>query len=173
VRGDLLKRYPNTLVYAVEATAEDKPALKEYAPGITESRVWPIFSGSLPPDLTFLGFPKTPRELCVGGSSYKGYFIVLEERLGEPRFGFDDEPPPPSMASPNWWYNLAWESLGVAANAYIDDASPAGVGTRTPRWGSSAAAIANICLQRPVRVAIHASRMLSEAVCRVEERTGG
>jgi hypothetical protein len=174
LRGDLLKRYPNTLVYAVKALAPDQPGLKEYVndDSFTEDRIWPIFSGSLAPDLTFLGFPRTPYQLCKGEDG-NGYFIVLEERLGEPRFGFDlpDDTSPAPQPTSSWWFDLTWASLQrtpvgqVEENTYIDDATPAANVGQKPIWGSSAAAVANISLQRPVRVCVHASKMLSETAC--------
>jgi hypothetical protein len=161
VRGDVLKRYPNTLVYAIETNSAG-------APDWGASRLWPIFSGSLAPDLTFLGFDKSPKDLCK-------YYIVLEERLGEPRFGFDllkpGETSLPELPTSNWWYELTWDHFSfadgrpVAENSYIDEAEPVVDDRPTPVFGQTAATTANICLQRPVRVAIHGSRMLSKAAC--------
>jgi hypothetical protein len=160
VRGDVLKRYPNTLVYAIEADTEG-------APSWGADRIWPIFSGSLAPDLTFLGFDKSPKDLCK-------YFIVLEERLGEPRFGFDlleQGAELPELPASNWWYELTWahfrfpDDRAVEEDSYINDAMPVTDGDRSPAFDFSSAATANICLQRPVRVAIHASKMLSKEVC--------
>ena len=161
VRGDVLKRYPNTLVYAIQANATG-------APDWGASRLWPIFSGSLAPDLTFLGFDKSPKDLCKS-------YIVLEERLGEPRFGFDllkpGETSLPDLPASNWWYELTWDHFSfadgrpVAENSYVDDAEPLVDDRPTPVFGQTAATTANICLQRPVRVAIHGSRMLSKAAC--------
>lgn len=171
VRGDVLKRYPNTLVYAVPTLVTGDPALDEYSDGSDAGRLWPIFSGSLPPDLTFLGFDTTATTLCRGGPGDRGYFIVLEERLGEPRFGFDDvDGPPPPLSGATWWYDMAWSHFqpGVGRDSYIDGAVPSSAADLVPSWGTpgtSAATVANICLQRPVRVAVHASQMLSAVVC--------
>ena len=170
VRGDVLKRYPNTLVYLIPAAADGRPALAEFQDGDEAERIWPIFSGSLPPDLTFLGFNLTPTEMCTGASG-RGVFVVLEERLAEPRFGFDlqqdesEEPDP--LPADNWWYDMTWSHLQPDAppGAYIDDRSFAEASVRTPTWGTSAAVMANIALQRPVRICVHASRMLPRSVC--------
>jgi len=169
VRGDLLKRYPNTLVYAIESQPGGLPALDEYCPtppANPAKPVWPIFSGSLPPDLTFLGFDKTPTELCGGGPGNKGYYIVLEERLAEPRFGFDSlkaGEPVPALDQPTWWYDATWSNFKpeVSENTYIDDRAPEVPAFQTLKCGASSATVANICLQRPVRIAIHATKMLS------------
>ncbi len=170
IRGDLLKRYPHSSVYAVEAIDESTPALKEYAGVSNEIRVWPIFSGSLAPDLTFLGLPLTPLELCTGGSHNQGHFIVIEEHIGEPRFGFDlPDNTTPKPHTDSWWFDLTWASLEappVAENDYVNNSSvPSPSLHADPVWQASSAAVANICLQRPVRVCIHANQMLSEGLC--------
>src|SRR5262249_1812036 len=51
VRGELLRRYPNTVIYAGKAKIEDgKRVLDD-----TDER-YPIFRGTLSPDMTFFGF---------------------------------------------------------------------------------------------------------------------
>jgi hypothetical protein len=60
IRGELLLRYPNALVYAVYQkviNGKTMPNLEEFDPSIVNAtRYFPLFSGVLPPDLTFLGF---------------------------------------------------------------------------------------------------------------------
>jgi len=133
VRGDLLRAYPNTRIYAVKAVKEDKSdpnepaawdrvplleslrakALDERDRGVPAERqtlgaytaeelgqsAWdpkePVFSGQLDPDITFLGFELATDEaegetLSEDPSPEElGWFFVLEERVGETRFGFD------------------------------------------------------------------------------------
>lgn len=172
VRGDVLKRYPNTLVYAIATGENDKPMLAEYQPSDTPlpERKWPIFSGSLAPDLTFLGFDITPRDMCKGNENHKGYFIVLEERLSEPRFGFDlqnEGEELPELDGTTWWYDMTWSHLTPTVNLgdYIDGRSFPTASTHLPSWGGSSAIMANIALQRPVRMAVHASKMLPQSLC--------
>jgi hypothetical protein len=168
IRGDLLKRYPNTLIYAVAALENGDPALAGYGDVTVESevRVWPIFSGSLTPDLSFMGFSKSPEQLCEGN----GHFIVIEERLSEPRFGFDLMDPEPATkpemsTAGNWWYETTWSHLGVQEGSYVDGSAPQPAGSGSLAWGASSAVMGNIALQRPVRVSIHASKMLSKQAC--------
>ena len=133
IRGDLLRAYPNTRIYAVKAVKEDKSgpdeeaawdrvplleslrakAIDEREREVPESQqtlgaykqedleqdAWdpkePIFSGQLDPDITFLGFDLETAEaegetLSEDPSPEElGWFFVLEERVGETRFGFD------------------------------------------------------------------------------------
>lgn len=73
IRGDLLKKHPNTRIYAIPATTDEGgepiPYLQEFAeqfdsgvgtdPDDYPEPVTPVFSGQLEPDITFLGFPFT------------------------------------------------------------------------------------------------------------------
>jgi hypothetical protein len=54
IRGDLLSRYPNAVIYAAEAI---KGIDGRREPGPKEK--YPIFRGTLQPDVTFLGFDLT------------------------------------------------------------------------------------------------------------------
>jgi hypothetical protein len=178
IRGDLLRRY-NPFVYVVESQANGDPALEECMFGLTvPDPLKPMFGGELPPDLIFLGFDRTPSELCSGGPHGNGYYVVLEERLSEPRFGFDI-PDDESVEAPfngmsRWWYDLTWAHFQAGAagsfspfpeNTYIDDRVPRLAAGLSPAWGASSATTANICLQRPTRLAFHASVMLSAFAC--------
>src|SRR4030095_1801897 len=50
----------------------------------------PVFRGSVQPDVTFFGFELTVDQvLGTGVGDDQGYFIVIQEQPGEPRFGFD------------------------------------------------------------------------------------
>jgi hypothetical protein len=90
VRGDVLHRYPNLLVYAARAVwnAENKRDL-----GAEERQ--PIFSGSLKPDIAFFGFSLTGEqargESTAPGQGDPGWFFVLQEQPSEPRFGLDGD----------------------------------------------------------------------------------
>jgi hypothetical protein len=160
IRGDLLKRYPNTIIYAVKAQKNDPgvPILpKNFEQG--ELR-FPVFKATLPPDLTFLGFPFTIAQ-AKGSDRDPGMFIILEERIGEPRFGLNT-----TKAELETWNNLSWEDFfsGSMVGQYLDKGknqpkpqNPAG-----QSWtvNASSAVRAWITMRQPVRVAIHASQML-------------
>lgn len=159
VRGDVIHRYPNLLVYATKAVPKgDKRDL-----GGDEQH--PIFSGLLKPDVAFFGFNLTEK-LARGDP---GWFFVLQEQPSEPRFGLDFGEP---GGAPGSWNNLHWGHLVVAKLTEIDyidldallpDTSninePADVVWHV-KDGAQAAHLAFITLQQPVRVAIHANDML-------------
>lgn len=174
VRGDLLRKYPNTLVYAVQAigTKEQRdPGLAEFvkvgAPP-APTAITPVFSGSLPPDLTFFGFPFTAAEARGSTAKYPlGIYFVLEERVSEARFGMDlANGAVPALggnaADPeDDWDNLSWAHFPtITEGKYVDGAVAQGASPDLkPQWTDSAA-IASITLQKPVRIAVHADQML-------------
>ena len=63
IRGELLRRYPNTVIYAVRAVG---PAGARTLSKLAADEVHPIFRGTLEPDVTFLGFNLTPAEVVAG-----------------------------------------------------------------------------------------------------------
>ena len=90
LRGELLRRYPNSVVYAVKAGADGQldPSFD------AEGERHPLFRGTLEPDVTFLGFDLTQEEV-IGAP---GWFFVIQQQPTEPCFGMDaanfDDPPP-------------------------------------------------------------------------------
>jgi hypothetical protein len=94
LRGELLRRYPNTNLYAVKKEAGDtEPAFNGVAAapnaGPRETK-HPIGGGLLPPDISFFLFDIAPGEAAA-------WWWVMEEPMSEPRFGFDDQEQPRSV----------------------------------------------------------------------------
>lgn len=176
VRGELLRRYPNTLVYAANAVLA-APGEREV--GTKEKH--PVFRGRLLPDITFFGFELTVEQVrgSENPSEDQGWFFVLQEAPGETRFGLDVSPEPPPLPDATSWNELSWGHLADSEAAlqeivYVnldadlpktvaDPSAPgvawhadAGLGPK----GAKAAHLARVTLQRPVRVAVHGSDML-------------
>lgn len=150
IRGKLLQRYPDMVIYATQGTHS--------APGTsipTGGR--PMFFAHLSPDLSVVGFPLTPAQLAAAE-----WWFVLEQQLTAPRFGFDadvaDTQPPPQVTS---WADVSWSMLDINAGRHIrlNDVADKVFGGR--RFGSTADQIAATLLQRPVRVALHRDRLLT------------
>jgi hypothetical protein len=154
IRGDLLRRYPTTIVYAVEASSG--PTFN-----LAGREEHPIFSGTLQPDVAFFGFNLTPSE-AVGDATKHGWYFVLCEQPSETRFGLDEADTAEPMAR---WSDLTWAHVG-ADHGYIDLTHPFTPPTdqQNSGWDTHAAAMAVITSQQPVRVAIHARRMLPAEV---------
>jgi len=192
IRGDLLRRYPNTEVYAVQAKwggpadgrIIDDPANDDEA---KVKIAHPLFSGFMDPDANFFGFALTKEEVLGDGirnGAKPGWYFVLAEPSGEPRFGLDEpEPDTPDsqfgLPVSGGWNNLGWANLtgsrdalngflSMNLDATLPDTTQVSDSTTT-RWhadqgpgqhGSRSSDLAYITLQRPMRIAIHASEMI-------------
>ncbi|MFW9994092.1 MAG: hypothetical protein ACFFD4_18755 [Candidatus Odinarchaeota archaeon] len=182
IRGDLLKKYPNTVIYASQGEWTTKEGKRVRYPTLdySESKTkYPIFKGTLPPDITFLGFDLTVKD--AKGSPKEsdgkpGWFFVIEERIGETRFGADTVPDNDSSSTTsssastgpvlNSWNELSWKHFidqGLPISGYIDNVNPGtSRGTGEPQWDTDSARKAWITLQKPVRIAIHADDMMKD-----------
>ena len=80
IRGDIVRRYPNMQVLAVQATS----AGAQRTLGTSETAI--LFSGRMDPDVAFYGFPLTSAQ-ALGTATTPGYYFVIQEHPSEPRFG--------------------------------------------------------------------------------------
>jgi hypothetical protein len=178
IRGDLLRRYPRVIVYAVKAR---KVGSKRELTQPEETRHY-VFWGTMPPDVAFYGFELTKEEALgtPGESPDQGWFFVIQEQPAEPRFGFDAATFP--MAAATKWNDLNWAHFASDAvalakikhvnldaalpdtSAVVTEAGEPGVvwhaDAGTGPHGAHASDTAYITLQRPVRIAVHGTDML-------------
>jgi hypothetical protein len=176
IRGDLLKRYPTAIIYAQQAKWVEDP--DDPFPPRRKIRVLdesnldanimePLFKAEVLPDLRFIGFDLTASRAkgsTMPEENNPGWFFVIQERPGEPRFGLDiqDTTPP----APTLWTELAWNHLGDPSQIALIDLTTVpttNINTspdRDIRWGVNAADMAYILYQVPVMVAVHAESML-------------
>jgi hypothetical protein len=84
IKAELLRRYPNAIVYAVNATI----AAGQTKPKLGTQETHPIFRGALDADVAFFGFP-FPLAFArgTGTPTSPGVFFVIQEHPTEPRFG--------------------------------------------------------------------------------------
>lgn len=197
IRGELLKRYPSTIIYATKAEWEfplppenPYPCTKRKPvewdendeAAQLENEKYPIFQGTLKPDVTFFGFDLTVDEVrgveIANGpedDDKAGWYVVIKQQPFDPRFGMDvAEFPRPEFddADGNPWDNLSWSHLaGVSGPDDLDDidyvsAVPGGIDApdlpQPPwaQWGHNSAHMAQITWQLPIRILIHADDML-------------
>jgi hypothetical protein len=163
IRGDLLRRYPRAMVYALESVWSADGTRREL--GTVER--YPIFRATQAPDITMLGFPLT--EADVRGADNKagghpGWFFVLQEQPTEPRFGMDVATT--YGGTPAHWRDLTWGHLAQDEAALkqivyvpIDGLLKDAVVDQIP-WGKNSAHMATITRQPPFRVAVHARTWL-------------
>lgn len=201
LRSSLLGRYPRTLIYVVQAMQDPKTGQRtlagpqtaleaeDYENFFKATRLFPIFQGSLTPDVTFLGFDLTP-EVAYGDRTNKipGWFFVFQQPPTELRFGLDVEasdPTSPDTTARKDWGDLSWEHVKFSGekNPYIQIS--AGLNSDDPGskvkldlsneknlrskqtnqplvWQelSSATLFAAVTSQRPALIAVHASDLL-------------
>ena len=143
LRSALLRRYPNAIIYLVPAVISngvrapsDNPALE----------IMPRFGGAIAPDITFFGFDLPSVTVAGNGTTaLPGYYLIIQEHPTEPRFGLDV-----GVVAPGGKLHLS------AAGT-----SPIAPPATTVQWGRNSAHNATITRQLPVRIAIHASKLIS------------
>ncbi len=206
IRGELLKKYPTAVIYAHKAEWTKDDITAKY--DTTKARSLqnptegdkqkpdpqfvraPLYSAKVDPDITFFGFDLTVEEVrgenesAIPTNDNAGWFFVIKERPGEPRFGFDvpdpDEPNPKLVG----WNDLNWDKVLPSGSGSVVDvlktidlvaAPPPDDGTTETKgkiaqhnddvkvpWNNNidAANLAYILYQVPMMVAVHASEML-------------
>jgi hypothetical protein len=190
IRGELLKKYPNAVIYAHRARWQthadgsiDKSQERQLvdiadptAPTRDEART-PLYEARVDPDIAFFGFDLTAEQAkgeTEAAPDDPGWFFVIKERPGEPRFGFDIDRRGPLEV----WNDLAWSDvLPVGELVGVGSGTPALTLTSPTEpektdqhaddvqvsWGPSmtAADVAYIAYQAPVLVGVHAAEMLT------------
>ncbi|QGY44859.1 hypothetical protein GM418_14635 [Maribellus comscasis] len=143
IRGELLQKFSNTLIYLVKKTTDGKPDLTQNA-----LRTHPVFEGEMPPDIVFLGFPIRKEEAAE-------YFVIFEERMTELRFGLDETP---EDSIPGTGENdFSWQHFQeLPAEGYLNGIRPS---IFTEQW-NNAAFIAKVMMQKQVRAAIKLEELL-------------
>ncbi|HLY25782.1 MAG TPA: hypothetical protein VKQ72_05545, partial [Aggregatilineales bacterium] len=198
IRGDLLKKYPTAVIYAQRAQWATKAdgtidpleprslvAItpdEEASPPRTKVRT-PLYETKIDPDIYFFAFDLAIDE-AKGDSGENpndnpGWFIVVKEREGEPRFGLENE----RQGSLETFDELTWGDAlpGAAAGQFLPAASLTNVALvapptpdvegKQPQYNEdtqvnaaalSSARWAYVLYRAPVIVAIHADEMLTQ-----------
>ena len=163
IRGDLLKCFPNTSIYAakaeeiMDANNEKKMQIKAN----TEPML-PVFRAESGGDLKFLGFDLTVAD-AIGNATDAGWFFVIQETPGETRFGLDIQSPDPGATQLSW-DDAHWGIVTGKNISMTDDVAALTskmIASEKNRWGRSSAEMAYILYQDPVMIAIHAKEMLT------------
>jgi hypothetical protein len=145
VRGELLQKFSNTLIYLVKKKADGKPDL-----GQQSVRTHPVFEGALPPDIVFIGFPIKKAEV-------PDYYVIFEESMSELRFGLDHTP---EGSEPGPEENdFSWEHFpSLSPEGYLDGIQPV---IFTQEW-NSAAFISKAMMQKQIRAAVELNKLIPE-----------
>ncbi len=173
IRGDLLKKYPNTLVFAQKAMtaapndpdADDGTKIKL---NLTESEFrekvkFPIYRAEVLPDIKFFGFDLTAdraRGISPGpDTDSHGWYFVILQAPGAPTFGMD--------ISFNQgddgltWDDLSWENFTQEIKFIQKNVPPTINPTDQVTWAQDSASMAYILFQKPNMIAVHARKMLN------------
>jgi hypothetical protein len=148
LRGELLRRYPNTIISLVQA-----------GPGpnnlrtLTTRELFPVFKGSMEPDLAFFGFNLSQAAALAGD----GWYFVLAEHPTEPRFGLE---PGAGPAAPATWNELGWPQVTVTHNHLDLSGTSLSGPLEGATWNVDSAQQASITFRRPVRLALHAAALI-------------
>jgi hypothetical protein len=170
VRGELLRRYPNAVIYACQAKwdGEGNPRV------LSDTEQYPLFRGTLDPDVTFFGFDLS-EDAARGGDratgGEPGWFFVFQQQPSEPRFGLEPVAKDPVAT----WADLAWSDFAFTASTQgapifaQPNVNPQNVNLvigpdnaddGNNAWGKDSAQTAYITFRRPARIAVHAEMML-------------
>jgi hypothetical protein len=157
IRGELLRQFPNTIIYAVKASSTNSLSTNP------SDRHYPIHRGSLGQDAMFLLFNLDEGE-ARGNATQPGWFFILQQQPTESVFGLDFSSP---KVHPSTWSELAWTHTGIQPGEYFSLGAIAQRWTGKPMppgafWDFNGAHTAEIFLQRPYQLAIHGSRLLPE-----------
>jgi hypothetical protein len=193
IRGELLKKYPNAAVYAhkarwqrtdgvIDPSRERVPVdiVDPNAPDLVREIRLPVYEARVDPDIQLLGFDLSEEEAegtDPGDVDGSGWFFVIKERPGDPRFGIDEV-----QSRVEVWNDLSWPDVDPTGTGFITFSPDVTVTLKEfddPRgdeekaeqrledlslssWQEnvSAADVAYILFQAPVLMAVHAQEML-------------
>lgn len=198
IRGEVLKKYPTAVIYAHRAEWQRKqdgsidPTKERHLVALTAAEEdgtpprakvrTPLYEAKVDPDVFFFGFDLTDAEVKGGTGEHPGddpgWFFVIKERPGEPRFGFDVGAVEPAHL--HVWNDLGWDNVLPGAPGGYVRIGPAAFSVTPPNlpeddeqqaqhaedvsivWDQnmSAADVAYVLYQAPVLVAVHGAEML-------------
>ncbi len=180
IKGDLLKKFPNTVIYAQKAI--NVSGKKKIRVDLTDAQFakevrFPLYKAQIVPDIYLLGFDLTIEEASgkaktTGfGNDKLGWFFVIAEVPGEPRFGMDVQFKP-DVPGKFTWNDLSWKNFENQLDFVKATIPPSNTEAPLPdgdtgTWGRTAEDMAAILFQRPVMVPVHASEMLDVGVSAV------
>jgi hypothetical protein len=175
IRGQLLQKFPDTLIFASEAEFSGTPGSSQEelksAPRQMKTSgetIYPIFTAKLGTDVTLLGFDLSVNEALgknpEGDYINAGYFFALQERPGQLRFGLDETG---AYSNMNSWNSLSWPILfnpPVIDVGTFPHENPPGLifndDLGFDSWGKSSSNMVYILNQKPFLYLTHSLNLL-------------
>ena len=149
IRGDLLRRYPNTICVALPALGPRTPDHAKVMP--------PVFSGQFDPDVSYFGFPLVDSDLRQG----EGWFFALMEPVTEPRFGLDETTGGPAGGGAAGADDArAWPDTGVEPGGHLGTGDFSTLGLNPAASGADD--VAATLFQKPFALYVHAKHLVPE-----------
>jgi hypothetical protein len=154
MRSPLLRRYPNTVVYAAKRLDDGEPGFTPHADTVTKI----LYQGFIEPDLTF---SVLDLDVDLARDPNEGWFILVSQPVTDSRFGLDERTGD-GAAAPAWnemrWDHVPDQRLRPDPTGVTLPVNPVGAS-----WGASAADMARILHQDPFRVVMRAANYLPKA----------
>lgn len=156
VRGELLRKYPNTLIYFQEAKWKNPRTKKIRELNDSKESKLPEFSAKLTSDIHILGFALKPED-AQSANDGLGSFLVLQEPPAENKFGMDIS----SSEKYESWSDLAWDQFkDTTEYIQVSDFKKTTKTFNGVRWGRNSNHMAYILNQRPFKLGIHAEKLI-------------
>ena len=172
IRGELLRRYPETIVGAVFGQSVDAQPDPTFEPDPAVPQAKELFRGFLPSDITYVALDISPRKL-VQTDGEKGWYISLAQPPEQPRFGADvDEVGTAGQVDMTDISDLSWgrfEDAGlidpVTEHIRINGGFTAPRPAELSTWGPGVASgiVAAALVQLPFRLLLKAVDYLPKA----------
>ncbi|MDQ6805327.1 MAG: hypothetical protein M3065_10255 [Actinomycetota bacterium] len=189
IRGELLKKYPNAVIYAQRAAwvmknakidpTQARTLVGDTDPPLTDPKVLrtPLYEAKADPDIYFFGFDLSVAEVKGASGDHPGddpgWFFVIKQRPGEPRFGLELERPALEIFDELTWDDAlpggapgAFLPAGTLGNIGLTAADPEKKVQHDDDVKVNAAAISSarwayLLYRAPIMVAVHADEMLA------------
>jgi hypothetical protein len=184
VRGELLKKYPDTVIFAQHAKMVGDirepdwlTAAEEAQPPRSKTRT-PLYAAHPEDDIYFFGFDLTIDEVKGTGGD-PGWYFVLQERPGEARFGLEVS----RTAAVETFDDVTWGDAmpggkpgqflpaSALSSLTLQEPNKASDPDKHDQWAddekvkpasASSARWAYVLFRQPVMVAVHGDEMLAE-----------
>lgn len=166
VRGDLIRRYPDTQFMLVTPDADG--SLLDADGNLPADRTtWPAFAGLLDPETVFVGF-----DVDADVVRDEGMYVGLEEPVTGPSFGLDTAATAGNSAyghAPSSWKDVSWAHMAGSEEALADlshirfaDAPWLDKAIGDLEWPRNSAHLAGITYQQPFRLLLPAADLMPE-----------
>lgn len=154
VRGELLRRFPDTVIMAVQSIPGSDPVT------LSTSAAPILFHTHLKPDYTVVGFGLSVEQINADGN----WWFVLAQNPTAPRFGAGQRHTPETDRNNIDWVDFGnvppggFLSTAKGFDVFDKDSSP-----NTVRWPGHAGIVARVLLSNPVRAIFDARDLIASA----------